>query len=165
MCITLKSTPSKYEKTAEELAPPLFELLNELDSLEQEIFARNRAMDEEKPALNIPSHQTHPKRNELISEYRTRFEAIIDKRVTEKLKARGFANSFGKPTRYPYIKSGAFSAEFTMRKEDTASIVVHYNSSLDKKHKFVLRLIDGIWLIDAKYYGFENENIWHSDSI
>lgn len=52
-----------------------------------------------------------------------------------------------------------------MRKEDTASIVVHYNSSLDKKHKFVLRLIDGIWLIDAKYYGFENENIWHSDSI
>ncbi len=61
MCITLKSTPAKYEKMMEELVPPLFELLKELDSLEQEIFVRNCEMDKEKPALKIPSHLVHPK--------------------------------------------------------------------------------------------------------
>ncbi len=57
---------------------------------------------------------------------------------------------------------------FTMRKDDAASIVIHYkntNNTSDKKHKFVLRLIDGIWLVDEKCYGFEDEKIWHSDSI
>ncbi len=168
MCITLKSTPAKYEKMMEELVPPLFELLKELDSLEQEIFVRNCEMDKEKPALKIPSHLVHPKWNELISEYRTRFGVIIDKRVSEKLRSRGYANSFGNPSRYSYLKSGAFSAEFTMRKEDMASIVIHYqssNNSVDKKHKFVLRLIDDKWLIDEKYYGFEDEKTWYSDSI
>lgn len=165
MCITLKSTSKNYEKMKDELVPPLFNLLNELDSLEQEIFVRNCEMDKEKPLLNIPSHQIHPKWPELLSEYRTRFAAIIDKRVSEKVKSRGFANSFGKPSRYFYLKSGAFSAEFTMRKEDTASIVIYYKKSIDMKHKFVLRLIDGIWLIDEKYYGFEDDKTWHSDSI
>ena len=60
-CSIAKSTPAKYEKMMEALVPPLFDLLKELDALEQEIFARNRAMDAEKPALNIPSYQTHPK--------------------------------------------------------------------------------------------------------
>ena len=61
MSIILKNTPEKYEKMMDELAPPLFELLNELDSLEQEIFARDREMEEEKIALNIPRHIIHPK--------------------------------------------------------------------------------------------------------
>lgn len=165
MCIILKSTPAKYEKMAYELVPPLLELLNELDSLEQEIFVRNRAMDNEKPELNIPSHQIHPKWEELINEYRTRFGAIIDKRVSEKLKSRGYANSFGKPSRYVYLKSGEFAAEFTMRKEDVTNVVTHFKRSSDMKHKFVLRLINGVWLIDEKYYGFEDEKTWHSDSI
>ncbi len=165
MCIILKSTPEKYEKMTEELVPPLFELLRELDSLEQEIFVRNREMDNEKPILKIPSHQIHPKWHELLSEYRTRFLCIIDKRVSEKLKSRGYANSFGHPTRYFYMTSGAFSAEFTMRKEDMANIVIYFKKSLDMKHKFVLRLIDGKWLIDEKYYGFGDEKTWHADSI
>lgn len=164
-CSIAKSTPAKYEKTMEALVPPLFDLLKELDALEQEIFARNRAMDAEKPALNIPSHQTHPKWEELIREYRTRFKDIIDKRVSEKLKSRGYANSFGEPSRYFYLKSGAYTAEFTMRKDDMANVIIQYKSSLDKKHKFVLRLIDGVWLVDEKYYGFGNEKTWYLDSI
>lgn len=57
---------------------------------------------------------------------------------------------------------------FTMRKDNVASIVIHYkntNNTSDKKHKFVLRLIGGIWLVDEKYFAFEDEKTWHSDSI
>lgn len=92
-----------------------------------------------------------------MSECRTRFEFIIDGRVSEKLRSCGNANSFGHPSKYFYLNSGAFSAEFTMQKEDVASVITHYNRSIDMKDKFVLRLIDDIWLIDEKYYGFEDE--------
>ncbi|MDE7191924.1 MAG: hypothetical protein K2O35_05615 [Clostridia bacterium] len=165
MSIILKSTPTQYEKMMDQLVPPLFELLNELDSLEQEIYARDRKMEEEKIALNIPRHIIHPKWPELREEFKTRYGAIIDKRASEKLKSYGYANSFGKPSRYFYLKSGEFSAEFTMRKENMASIIVHYKKSSEMKHKFVLRLIDGVWLIAEKYYAFEDEKTWHTDSI
>ncbi|MDE7204482.1 MAG: hypothetical protein K2O91_21870 [Lachnospiraceae bacterium] len=165
MCIILKNTPTKYKKMMEELVPPLFKLLKELNSLEEEIFVRDCAMNKEKPTLKIPFNQVHPKWKELTSEYRTRFEVIIDGRVSEKLMSRGYANSFGHPSKYFYLNSGAFSAEFTMRKEDVANVITHYNRSIDMKDKFVLRLIDDIWLIDEKYYGFEDEKTWHLDSI
>ncbi len=165
MNITLKSTPKKYEKMWEELLPPLFELLKELDALEQEIFQRDSAMDKEKPALKIPPNQIHPKWKELMKEYRTRFQGIIDGRVSEKLMSRGYANSFGNPSKYFYLNSEEFAAEFTMRKADMASVITHYKKSLDMKHKFVLRLIDGRWLVDEKYYGFEDDKTWYWDNI
>ena len=165
MCITLKSTSTKYEKMVEELVPSLFKLLKELDLLEQEIFVCDCALDKEKPALKIPFNQIHPKWKELVSEYRTRFEFIIDGRISEKLRLLGYANRFGDPSQYFYLNSGVYLAEFTMRKEDVASVITHYKSSVDMKHKFVLRLIDDIWLIDEKYYGFENEKTWYLDSI
>lgn len=165
MDIISKNTPTKYEKMMEELVPPLFKLLKELDSLEQEIFVRNCAMDKEKPTLKIPFNQIHPKWKELVSEYRTRFEIIIDGRVSEKLRSLGYANRFGAPSEYFYLNSEEFSAEFIMRREDVASVITHYKSSIDMKHKFVLRFIDDIWLVDEKYYSFENEKTWHLDSI
>ena len=166
MCVILKSTFTKYEDMMEKLVPPLFTLLKELDSLEQEIFVRSDAMDKEKAALKIPLNQIHPKFNELVNEYRTRFKDIIDGRVSENLRLCGYANHFGHPSEYLYLNSGEYSAEFTMRREDMASVIIHYKkSSLKMKHKFVLRLIGGIWLIDEKYYGFENEKTWHLDSI
>lgn len=33
------------------------------------------------------------------------------------------------------------------------------------KHKFVLRLIDGKWLIDEKFYGFGDEKTWYVDML
>lgn len=161
MYIKLKNTPTKYAKMMDELVPPLFKLLQELDALEQEFFARDCALNDEKIALKIPFNQTHPKWREMMSEYRTRFGVIIDKRVSEKLKSRGYAYSFGDPSHYSYLENGTFTAEFTMRKEDMANIVIHYEGSVDMKDKFVLRLIDDVWLIDEKYYGFEDEKTWH----
>lgn len=54
MCIILKNTPTKYKKMMEKLVPPLFKLLKELNSLKEEIFVRDCAMNEEKPTLKIP---------------------------------------------------------------------------------------------------------------
>lgn len=165
MNIILKSTPKKYENMMDKLAPLLLDLLKELDLLEQEIFVRDEALKKEKPALNIPRHQVHPKWDELMDEYSTRFEHIIDGRVSEKLRSRGYAGSFGNPGEYYYANSGEFSAEFTMRKESMASVIIHYGKALKMKHKFVLRLIDGIWVIDEKYYGFEGEKTWYLHRI
>ncbi len=167
--VVLKNTPAKYEKMKDELVPLLFGLLDELDSLERGIFTQDREMDNEKTAMGIPSHIAHPDFSEFISGFRANYGAIIDKRVSEKLKAYGYAGSFGSPTKYYYVKSGAFLAEFTMRKDDMASIVVHYkhhiNGCAEKKHKFVLRLIDGAWLVDEKYWGFDDEKSWHKDTF
>ena len=52
-----------------------------------------------------------------------------------------------------------------MRKADMATIIIHYQQALEMKHKFVLRLIEDKWLVDEKYYGFENEDTWHLDRI
>ncbi len=48
-----------------------------------------------------------------------------------------------------------------------ASVVVNIyrKGELDKKHKFVLRLVDGVWLLDEKYYCFGEEKTWHRDTV
>ena len=33
------------------------------------------------------------------------------------------------------------------------------------KHKFMIRCINKVWLVDEKYYGFEDEAIWYEDSL
>jgi len=166
MNVTIKTTSKKYEKMLDELVPPLFELLKELDALEREIFERDCAMNREKSALKIPFNQLHPKWMELVSEYRARFKDLIDGRVSENLMARGYANRFGEPSEYFYVSNREFSLEITMQKDDMLSAVTHYKrSSLDMKHKFVLRLIDGRWMLDEKYYGYEDENTWYLDGI
>lgn len=164
MNLTLKNTFKKYDIMAEILIPPLFELLKALDNLEKEIFERNHTMNLEKPSLNIPSHQVHPNWRALMREYEERFKAILEGKVTEKLLSRGYATQYSKPSEYAYLNE-TFSIDFTMRKADMATIVIHYQEALEMKHKFVLRLIDGKWLVDEKYYGFENEDTWHLDRM
>lgn len=164
MDIVLRSTPEKYKKMLDELVPPLFELLKAIDILEDEIFKRNSKLEQEKIVLKISPNQVHPKWFELTAEYKKRFKNLIDGKVSEKLIARGYANSFGKPSEYFYLNSGEFSAEFTMRKPDVASVVTYFKHGLDMKHKFVLRLVNGKWLIDEKYYGFSGKT-WNLGTI
>ena len=165
MNLTLKNTFKKYEIMAEVLMNQLFALLKALDALEKEIFERDHALDLEKPSLNIPSHQVHPNWHALMEEYEERFKAILEGKVTEKLLSRGYATQYSQPSEYAYLDDEAFSVDFTMRKADMATIIIHYQQALEMKHKFVLRLIDGKWLVDEKYYGFENEDTWHLDRM
>ena len=165
MELTLKSTPEKYKKMVDELLPPLLELLQKLTLLEEEIYERNKELDAEKRLLKIPSHQIHPKWNELMDEYHQRYLALIEDHVSEKCFSKGPRNSYGHPSEYAYLKGEDFSVQFTMRKEDSATVILYYEEALEMKHKFVLRLIDGKWLIDEKFYGFCDEKTWYVDML
>lgn len=165
MELTLKNTPEKYKKMAEKLFPPFLELLQKLNLLEEEIYERNKELDAEKMVLKIPSHQIHPKWKDLMDEYHQRYLALIEDHVSEKCFSKGPRNSYGHPSEYAYLKGEDFSVQFTMRKEDRATVILQFEEALAMKHKFVLRLIDGKWLIDEKFYCFGDEKTWYVDML
>lgn len=124
---------------------------------EEEIYERNKELGAEKRLLKIPSHQIHPEWKELMDEYHQRSLALLDGCASEKLLSKGARNSYGHPSEYSYLQGENFSVWFTMRKGDLATVILYYEEALEMKHKFVLRLIDGKWLIDEKFYGFGDE--------
>ena len=165
MNIKIKNTPEKYKRMADEIVPPLLELLTELTLLEEEVYNRNRELDSEKSTLNIPANQNHPKWNELMAEYESRYEEILKGKASENLISKGYANHYSNPSEYFYTNSKDFSLEFTMQQPDMAIIIIHFSGATDMKHRFIVRWINKRWLVDEKYYGFVDEAIWYSDSI
>ena len=165
MRVNYKNTPENYRAMAEIIIPPLLNLLKSLILLEEEIFERNRALDKEKEALSIPTNQLHPKWNELMDNYFQRQMQLLTGRVTQKCLEGGVRNSYGSPSEYNYVKRNDFSVDFIMTKAEEARIITHFQEALEMKHQFVLRLVDGNWLLDQKFYGFEDEETWYLDSI
>lgn len=163
--IIITNTPKKYENMVEEIVPSFLKLLKELTLLEEEIYMRNRKMDVEKTILNIPANQIHPRWQELMIEYKNRFKGIVEGKVSEKLLSEGYAEKYSNPSEYFYLKDEESLLEFSMGKEDRATIIIRYKDTIDMKHKFTFRLIDEKWLVDEKYYGFEDEEIWFVDRI
>lgn len=165
MRVNYKNTPEKYQTVAEIIITPLLDLLKSLTLLEEEIFERNRALDKEKEALGIPSNQLHPLWNDLMDDYFHRQIQLITGRVTQKCLEGGVRNSYGSPSEYNYVQRNDFSVDFIMTKAEEVRVITHYQEALEMKHQFVLRLADGNWLLDEKFYGFENEETWHLDSL
>jgi len=165
MDIILKNISEKYKRMVDEIIPPLLELLKELTLLEEEIFNRNHELDVEKSILNIPSNQIHLKWTELMTEYKNRFEKMMEGKASENLMSKGYATHYGNPSEYFYVNHDNFSLEFTMQQADMAIIITHYKGAVDMKHKFMIRWINKKWLVDEKYYGFEDETIWYEDTI
>ena len=165
MRVNYKNTPENYRAMAEIIIPPLFDLLKSLTLLEEEIFERNRALDKEKATLGIPANQVHPKWNDLIDDYFHRQMQLITGQVTQKYLKRGVRNSYGSPSEYNYVQTNDFSVDFIMTKAEEARVITHYQEALEMKHQFVLRLVDGNWLLDEKFYGFEDEETWYLDSL
>ena len=159
------NTSSKYESTVSEILTQLLELLQKLTLLEEEIFERDEALEEEKKVLNISEHQVHPKWEALMDEYHDRYTELIVGRVSDKLLSKGYANSCGFPSNYSYAKGDDFEVELTMKSEKLATVIIDYVDVTEMRHKFVLRLSDNNWLIDEKYYGFAGEDKWYSDRI
>ena len=147
------------------IIPPLLDLLKSLTLLEEEIFERNRALDKEKEALAIPANQVHPKWNDLMDDYFQRQMQLLTGRVTQKCLEGGVRNSYGSPSEYNYVKRNDFSVDFIMIKAEEARIITHFQEALEMKHQFVLRLVDGNWLLDEKFYGFEDEETCYLDSL
>ena len=165
MRVNYKNTPENYRAMVEIIIPPLLDLLKSLTMLEEEIFERNRALDKEKEALAIPANQDHPKWNDLMDDYFHRQIQLITGRVTQKCLEEGVRNSYGSPSEYNYVQRNDFSVDFIMTKAEEARVITHYQEALEMKHQFVLRLVDGIWLLDEKFYGFEDEETWYLDSL
>lgn len=150
---------------ADEIVLPLLELLQELKSLEEEVFKRNSELNAEKLILNIPANQNHPKWSGLMAEYESRYEEIAKGKVSENLMSKGYATHYSNPSEYFYVHSDDFLLEFTMQQPDMAIIIIHFNGATEMKHKFIVRQINKRWVVDEKYYGFADEAIWYSDSI
>ncbi len=165
MRVNYKNTPENYRAMAEIIITPLLDILKSLTLLEEEIFERNRALDKEKEALAIPANQVHPKWNELMDDYFQRQMQLLTGRVTQKYLEGGVRNSYGSPSEYNYVKRNDFSVDFIMTKAEEARIITHFQEALEMKHQFVLRLVDGNWLLDEKFYGFEDEETWYLDSL
>lgn len=165
MRVNYNNTPENYQAMAEIIIPLLLNLLKSLTLLEEEIFERNRALDKEKEALGIPANQVHPKWNNLMDDYFHRQMQLITGQVTQKYLERGVRNTYGSPSEYNYVKRNDFSVDFIMTKAEEARIITHYQDALEMKHQFVLRLVDGNWLLDEKFYGFEDEETWYLDSL
>lgn len=165
MRVNYKNTPENYRAMAEIIIPPLLNLLKSLTLLEEEIFERNRALDKEKEALSIPTNQLHPKWNELMDNYFQRQMQLLTGRVTQKCLEGGVRNSYGSPSEYNYFQTNDFSVDFIMTKAEEARVITHYQEALEMKHQFVLRLVDGNWLLDEKFYGFEDEETWYGDLL
>ena len=165
MRVNYKNIPEKYKTLAEIIIPPWRNLLKSLTLLEEEIFERNRALDKEKEGLGIPANQVHPKWNELMDDYFQRQMQLLTERVTQKYFEGGVRNSYGSPSEYNYVKRNDFSVAFIMTKAEEARVITHYQEALDMKHQFVLKLVDGNWLLDEKFYGFEDEETWYGDLL
>lgn len=165
MRVNYKNTPENYRAMVEIIIPPLLDLLKSLTLLEEEIFERNRALDKEKEALAIPANQVHPKWNDLMDDYFQRQIQLLTGQVTQKCLEEGVRNSYGCPSEYSYVQRNDFSVDFIMTKAEEARVITHYKEALEMKHQFVLRLVDGNWLLDEKFYGFEDEETWYLDSL
>ena len=165
MNIKIKNTPDKYKIMADEIVLPLLELLQELKSLEEEVFKINSELNAEKLILNIPANQNHPKWSGLMAEYESRYEEIAKGKVSENLMSKGYATHYSNPSEYFYVHSDDFLLEFTMQQPDMAIIIIHFSGATEMKHKFIVRQINKRWVVDEKYYGFADEAIWYSDSI
>ena len=165
MRVNYKNTPENYRAMAEIIIPPLLNLLKSLTLLEEEMFECNRALDKEKEALAIPSNQLHPLWNELMDDYFHRHMQLIAGQVTQKCLEGGVRNTYGSPSEYNYVKRNDFSVAFIMTKAEEARMITHYKEALEMKHQFVLKLVDGNWLLDEKFYGFEDEETWYGDLL
>ena len=165
MRVNYKNTPENYRAMVEIIIPPSLDLLKSLTLLEEEIFERNRALDKEKEALAIPSNQLHPLWNELMDDYFQRQMKLLTGRVTQKCLEGGVRISYSSLSEYNYVKRNDFSVDFIMTKAEEARVITHYQEALDMKHQFVLKLVDGDWLLDEKFYGFEDEESWYGDLL
>ena len=165
MRVNYKNTPENNRAMVQIIIPPLLDLLKSLTLLEEEIFERNRALDKEKEGLGIPSNQLHPLWNELMDDYFQRQMQLLTGRVTQNYLEVGVRISYGSPSEYNYVKTNDFSVDFIMTKAEEARVITHYQEALEMKHQFVLRLVDGNWLLDEKFYGFEDEETWYGDLL
>ncbi len=148
----INQASEKFKDLQDEICGTLFDLLRQINALEKEISAR----DEELEAKSPDPHQFTPEMKQLWSEYRKRLGDILKPACSEKLLNRGYGQSFSDPAKYAYI-DGDCKVYFIMKTAKKAVVEISVQGAGKLNHKFVLRNIDGKWLVDEVYYGFETK--------
>lgn len=155
----------KFKDIQDEICGFLFDLLRRIDEIEKDVFNKSEELKRKKAELGIPKHQVGPGENELWDEYEERLGEIVKPACTEKLLKRRYACSFGKPSKYGYI-GGECTARFIMKTAKRAVVQTDFMHGTPQSHKFVIRDVDGKWLVDEVYYGFQSDpDKWYSDNI
>lgn len=151
-------TSEKFLHLADEITCFLTDILQELHSLEQEIYERNELlMNPDEP------NQLQPGEKELWAEYKQRRKEITDP-VSLNPSDEG-SRSFGKPTEYEYLSYPDTKITFIMKSANRAVIETEYQYGIGRKHQFVLKKDGENWKIDTKKYGFPNETTWYKDEL
>ncbi len=148
----INNASEKFKGFQDEICSTLFELLRKITALENEISARDEELEEKSP----DPHQFTPEMEQLWSEYRKRLGDILKPACSEKLLKRGYGQSFSDPAKYACI-DGDCKAYFIMKSAKKAVVEIHVQGIGQVNHKIVLKNIDGKWLVDETYYGFESD--------
>lgn len=157
MEINFVNTPKKYEDKADEVLNVLLALLEELLTVHERTILRFQRLEQK----SLPYTEKCAKHTEIFDKCIAEYDEVIKGRCTEKEMSHKHPGSIGRTPEYAYIK-GEYAVDFTMKKADTATVITHYRKeNLDEKHKFVLKLVDEKWLVDAVYSGYENERKWY----
>ena len=160
----VQDTPEKFRPLAEEIIPPLLELLEARNTLEREICARAMKLREEQAAAGLPPNQTTPAEEDLYEEYRCRYLELVRPRCTETLLKWGAAGSWGKPAKYDYLfGSPEPTVFFTMRSAKKAVVSTRNPVSYDYRYRFILRPSEDGWLVDGVECAFGNSESWGSE--
>lgn len=155
----------KFKDRQNEICGFLFDLIRKINEIEKDVFDKSEELKRKKAELGIPKHQVGPGENELWDEYGQRLGEVVKPACTEKLLKRRYACSFGKPQKYGYI-DGECTARFIMKTAKRAVVQTDFMHGTPQSHKFVIRDVDGKWLVDEVYYGFQSDpDKWYSDNI
>lgn len=164
MDVKLSDTPEKFQPMAQKLVPPLVELLQKRNELEQEIYQRYQALEAEKPALGLPRNQMHPDDPALWEEYRRRYLELVEPWCVPGMLKYGAAGSCGKPARYDSLFDGPEGQViFTMKSAKRATVETTCRKSWEHRYRFTLRLGEDGWKIGRVEYSFGGEAIWHAE--
>lgn len=161
----INEASEKFKDRQDEICGLLFELLRKIDEIEKDVFSKSEELKRQKAELGIPKHQVGPGESELWDEYKERLGEVVKPACTEKLIKRRYGGSYGKPSKYDYL-GGDCTATFIMKTAKRAVVQTHFSQGGFQLHKFVIRDVDGKWLVDEVYYGFDSDpEKWYSDNI
>ncbi|MDE6030313.1 MAG: hypothetical protein K2G32_01665 [Oscillospiraceae bacterium] len=157
MEINIVKTPKKYESMPDEIVRELLGLLEEILPVQERAVLRFQRLEQKRLTVNEKS-AAH---TEIFDKCKEEYAAVIAGRCTEKEMQWKHPGSIGTTPEYAYIK-GEYTVDFTMKKADTATVITHFQErDRGHKHKFVLKLVDGKWLVDEVYSGYEDERKWY----
>lgn len=159
--INTLNTPDKFCDMADEIVPPLVEVLRNVNNLREEMHKRYLKLKKSQPG-GIYSPIEHPEAPVLWQEYRERYHAIFDPHCTKKFLARRLdcCQSLGN-AEFSHLETAAAEVSFLMKSKSKAIVVVYKEQEYQFNYRFILRLEDDIWKIDEAAFQYPNDEKWH----